>query len=66
MKKQSIIWGILTSLVIWFILFPATLMEKGIYQQWIAPSIFMLVSLITIYVWIKNEIINNSNKINVT
>lgn len=59
MKTKSIIWGIVTIVLLWFILFPALFMEAGIYRQWIAPGIFCTIGSITLYVWTKKEIINN-------
>jgi hypothetical protein len=50
MKTKSIIWGIVTVLVLWFILFPTLFMEAGIYRQWIAPGVFCITGIITLYV----------------
>ena len=63
MKKQSIIFGAITCIVLWFVLFPALFMEKGIYQQWIAPGIFCAIALVTMYVWTKNELLTIKTKI---
>jgi hypothetical protein len=63
MKTKSIIWGIVTLVVLWFILFPALFMEAGIYRQWIAPGIFCIIGMITLCVWIKNELLTIKTKI---